>query len=70
MDDIAWENGNTTQVFEFSTEENTTVSEPQRQDEVAYYSLVMIPVILCLALGINLIYRCFHQDSRDVIQDV
>jgi hypothetical protein len=70
MDEIAWENNTTVQTFEYSTEEIDATSTLEKHDNVAYYSFVMIPVILCFALGINLIYRCFHQDVRNVIQDV
>lgn len=69
MDEIAWENNTTVQTFEYSTEETNSTSTLEKHDSVAYYSFVLIPAILCLALGINLMYRCFHQDARDTIQD-
>ncbi len=70
MDESTWENSTTAQTFEYSTEETTINSMPENHDKVAYYSFVSVTAILSLALGINIIYRCFHKDARDTIQDV
>ncbi len=70
MDEIAWENSTVIQTFEYSTEETTINSMPENHDKVAYYSFVSITAVLSLALGINIIYRCFHKDDRDMIQDI
>ena len=70
MDEIAWENSTAVQTFEYSTEETNSTSTPGKHDNVAYYTYISITAILSLALGINLVYRCFHHDARDVNQDV
>lgn len=70
MDEIAWDNSTTIQTFEYGTEEKNSTSMPEKHDRVAYYTYVSITAILSLALGVNIMYRCFHKDARDAIQDV
>ncbi len=70
MEEITWDNNTTVQTFEYSTEEANTTSMPEKRDDVAYYTYVSITAILALALGVNLLYRCFNHDVKNTTPDI